>query len=138
APEREILGHSFDKPERQVLDPTASNPATVMGLTVRDGVLKNVDELMADDVIVVRRHAAQRNQNPVAHALGDAAGSLIYLTRKNVRLLEIRMVRIQHDRALLEIESKERRIPRIPPLRYPSGIDGRKRFRRVEVDVEVR
>ena len=71
--------------------------------------------------------------------LGDAADAFTEKTRNDVRLDELRMARVEHDRLPLgELEVEGLREPCVPPLGEPARFDRRVVLRRVVVDVEVR
>ena len=59
ASEREVLGHAFDEPERKRVEAHQSAARRSFG----DVVLEDVNELVAEDVIVVRVDAGERHDD---------------------------------------------------------------------------
>ena len=71
---REVLGHAFHEPQRQLLEVEAA-PAVASAMA-GDVVLEDVHDLVAEDVIVLRVVAGQRQDDAVHERVGEAAGAL--------------------------------------------------------------
>ena len=91
AAEREVLGHSFDEPERKRVEAHQTAARRAFG----DVVLEDVHELVAEHVVVVGVDAGERHDDARAVRLGDAARAFLELLADDVRLLEVRMVGVE-------------------------------------------
>ena len=72
--EGEILGHAFDEPEREG-GGTRHRAVGVGAAAPRDVVLEGVHQLVAEHMVEVVKGAADRQDDPAAEGLGDAAGA---------------------------------------------------------------
>ena len=95
-------------------------------------------ELVTDDVVGIRQWTAKRQDNATAERFSDAACAFAQLTADRVRLLEVRMRGIQHERlASAELMLQHAAEPRVPALRHARSDVDSVTFFGVVVDVEV-
>ena len=133
AAEREVLGHTFDEPERQRVEAHQSAAGRAFG----DVVLEHVHELVAEHVIVVGVDAGERHDDARAVRLGDAARAFLELLADDVRLLEVRMVGVEDERLAVERVPEGVRVARVPALRHARRVVDDQRLGRIEEVVEV-
>ena len=112
AAEREVLGHTFDEPERQRVEAHQAAARRAFG----DVVLEDVHELVAEHVIVVGVDAGERHDDAGAVRLRDAARAFLELLADDVRLLEVRMVGVEDQRLAVEGVPEGVRVARVPAL----------------------
>ena len=93
--------------------------------------------LVAEHVLVVGVDAGKRLYDARAQSLGDAARTLGQLVADDVGLLEVRMIRVPHDRLAIELVPEDVGEPRVPALLLASRVVDFERFGWVEVQIEV-
>ncbi len=97
-----------------------------------------MDQLVGQGVLELRIGAGEEQDDPVAQPLGDAGGALGDLELEDVRLLEIRLGRVEDERLpMLPIVTEDLRQPRVRPLRHAGRVHDRRLLLRIVVDVEV-
>ena len=133
AAEREVLGHAFDEPERQRVEPHQSAARRAF----RDVVLKDVHELVAEHVVVVGVDARERHDDARPVRLRDAARAFLELLADDVRLLEVRMIGVEDERLAVERVPERVRVARVPALGHARRVVDDQRLRRIEEIVEV-
>src|SRR6185437_2769739 len=102
-----------------------------------DVVLKDVYELVAEDVLVLGVDAGERHDHARPLALRLAADSFLELLADDVRLLEVRLVGVEDQLLAIEGVPEGVRVARVPPLGHPGGVSHGRRFGRIEKVVEV-
>ena len=133
AAERHVLGHPFHEPERQLHQAVAAPhlPCHVE--------LKEMRDLVPQHMVVLGAHAGERHDQPVTQRLGEPARPLAERRVGQRGLLEVGMIRVQHQRlALGEGVAEQRRQALVPPLRLAGRFAHRGLGGLVEVNVEVR
>ena len=133
AAEREILGHAFNEPERkrvEALEATRSR--------FRYTVLKHVHQFVAKDVVVVRVDAGKRHHHTRPQTFGHATSAFRQFLTDDVRLLEVRLVGVEHDGLAVERVAEAVRMARIPALGHAPRIVHDERLGGIEIQVEVR
>ena len=95
-------------------------------------------ELVAEHVIVVGVDAGEGHDDACPQPLGDAARSLFDRFADDVRLLEVRMVGVEHDRLSIEGVAEAVRVSRVPSLGEAAGVMDDQALGGIEVQVEVR
>ena len=135
--DREVFGHPLDEPQREPdgaghVQPRASRPLP------RHVELEGVHEFVAEQVIgLVERHH-HRHDEPPLQDLREALRALVDELAGGVRLLEIRMVRVEDDRlALAELVIEHPRQAGVPALGEAADHLRAGRTLLVVVDVEV-
>ncbi len=129
-PEREVLGHAFDKPRRK-------REGIVPG-ALRDVDLERVRDFVAKHVVGRPQSGRKRHRNPRLRPLGEAACSLGRRPGRDVRLGEVGVAGVEHE-GLPPHETvlQHLREARVPALRHARRVAGRVLFFGVVVDVEV-
>jgi hypothetical protein len=136
-PDREILRHAFDEPERKPHDrgyAGESDPAAFTG----NIELERVHQLMAEDVVGFRQRAAEWEDHASLQDLGHTARGFAEVALKRIGLSKVGGARVHDERlARAEVVVQQARQTGIPPLRHEYQVlDGDILFR-VVVDVEV-
>jgi hypothetical protein len=133
AAQREVLSHALDEPQGQRVEPLQPGRFRVL----RDVVLEDVHEFVAEHVVIVGVAAGEGHHDARAQPFRHAPRALVGRIAHDVRLLEVRVIGVEHDRMPLELVAEGVRVSRIPALGHPAGIARDQRLRRVEVQVEV-
>jgi hypothetical protein len=97
-----------------------------------------VHQLVPEHVVVVGVDAGEGHHDARPQAFGDAARPLRQLVADDIRLLEVRLVGVEHDRLAIEVVPEHVRQPHVPALGHPARIVDEERLGRIEVLVEVR
>ena len=133
-PNRDVLGHTLDEPERQGFDALPGPWAQ----QVADVVLKGVHQFVADDVVRVGERAGQRQHDSPPQRLGDATSPLAQLAFYGVGLLEVGVGGVQ-DQGLASTERMLEDLlePGVPALGHARRDLDALALAGIEVDVEV-
>ena len=137
APLREVFSHPFNHPEGHLLEIEAA-AGGAPGDAVGDVELKDMDKLVAENVVILRVVTGERQDDPVLIGVGEAAGAFSQELRGGGGLLEVGRVRVEHDRLVLEGMTEDTRETRVPPFGLPPDVVDHVGFLLVVVDVEVR
>ena len=104
----------------------------------RDVVLKGMDELVSQDMVCFCERGCQREDDSAFYPFRHTARSLADGSADDVRLLEVGMRGIEHQRlSALDVVVEHLRETRVPTLGQPADACSRPTFFVVEVDVKV-
>ena len=128
-PDRQVLGHPLDEPQRQTI---GAGPSGRVIRSRRHVELKRMHELVADHVVRVGERTGERQHDASLQWLGHAARAFANLAADDVGLLEVGMRSVQDERlpaAQLVLEqplaaglsSAQPSVPRCPPR--PARLD---------------
>ena len=131
---REVLRHSFHDPQRHQLQIEAP---PVVDHARRDVELEDVDQLVADDMVVLGVVAGEREDDAVHERIGEAAGAFADELGSGGGLLEVGGVGVDDDRFARERVVEHAREPLVPALGLAPDVVHHVRFAVVVVDVEV-
>ncbi|TML11210.1 MAG: hypothetical protein E6G39_14535 [Actinobacteria bacterium] len=95
-------------------------------------------ELVPDHVIGFAETRRKRQHDARLEALGKTAGPFAHSARAHIRLREIRMAGVEHDRLpLREGVVEQLRVARVPALRHPRRLPRDLFLFRVVINIEM-